>query len=313
MRMAAKGVGKPTCSGATPIPAPLFDLQMTLESGQVFHWLPDGAGYIGVIGERAVRVEQQGEQLWVTPGDAETVAAVAHYFALDHPLEAIYATFPQDAAMQEALEYCRGVRIIRQPLWECTATFITSAMKQVKHIAQMSHAIRQRYGVPVVASSGVTLYAYPTPQVMAQRADEAALRECGLGFRARNLYGAACAIARGEVDLEALQAENDAIVLKALCTLPGVGPKIAHCVLLFAYERRTAFPIDVWIERVLRHHYFPRRKGVSLEQLQQFVAKYFGPHGGYAQQYLFHYARNQPRSVWKKEVSRPAHRPAKLS
>jgi hypothetical protein len=73
--------------------------------------------------------------------------------------------------------------------------------------------------------------------------------------------------------------------------LPGVGAKIANCVMLFAYERLRAFPIDVWIERVLREKYFPRKGKATVQRLREFSETYFGEHGGYAQQYLFHYAR----------------------
>jgi N-glycosylase/DNA lyase len=281
------------------IDAPLFDLQRTLESGQVFQWVPKGAGFSGVIGSTPVYVEQTGEQLKVTSG-AE--ALVTRYFALDHPLEAIYATFPTDPAMTDALAGCRGIRIIRQPIWECLGTFITSSMKQVKHIQQMSHALRRRFGEPVGETTGegvgVGFFAYPTPERLAAATEEA-LRDCGLGFRAKGLLGTARAVAQGVVDLEAIRTLPDDEALAELCRLPGVGPKIANCVLLFAYERVKAFPIDVWIERVLRHHYFPRKRKVTQQQLQDFSAKYFGPYGGYAQQYLFHHARTLPRSVWK--------------
>ncbi len=277
------------------VDATVFDLQRTLESGQVFQWVPEGAGFAGVIGSTPVYVEQAGSQLKVTRG-AE--ALVTRYFALDHPLETIYATFPNDPAMAEALAACRGVRIIRQPLWECLGTFITSSMKQVKHIQQMSHALRRRFGEPV----GGGFFAYPTPEQLAA-ANEEALRDCGLGFRAKSLLGTARAVAEGEADLEAIRDLPDDAALAELCRLPGVGPKIANCVLLFAYERVKAFPIDVWIERVLRHHYFRRKRAVTPRRLAEFSATYFGPYGGYAQQYLFHHARNLPRSVWKQ--SRP--------
>ena len=85
---------------------------------------------------------------------------------------------------------------------------------------------------------------------------------------------------------------SDAELRKQLCALPGVGPKIANCVMLFAYERLRAFPIDVWIERVLRQHYFSRRKKMTAQRLREFSETYFGEHGGYAQQYLFHHARS---------------------
>jgi len=275
----------------TRIDAPLFDLKKTLESGQAFQWVPQGGGYVGVIGSKPVYVEQEGASLRVTRG-CEDLAV--HYFALDHPLEEIYATFPDDPAMRESVEWCRGVRILRQPEWECLGTFITSSMKQVKHIQQMSHALRRRFGEPV----GEGFHAYPAPERLAAATEEE-LRACGLGFRARGLGETARAVAEGAVDLKAIHALPDEEALAALCRLPGVGPKIANCVLLFAYERVRAFPIDVWIERVLRHHYFRRKRKITPRRLQEFAAGYFGPYGGYAQQYLFHHARNLPRSVWK--------------
>ncbi|MCX6966856.1 MAG: hypothetical protein NTZ46_03590 [Verrucomicrobia bacterium] len=282
------------------LPAPNFNLRLTLESGQVFHWSPDGTGYRGLIGARPVRVEQIGEELQVTPG---TEAAVARYFALDHDLEAICASFPADATMAQAVVFCRGLRLIRQPLWECLGTFLTSSMKQVAHIRQMSQALRQRFGQPV---PGWDIPVYPEPERLA-RATEAELRACGLGYRAKHLLGTARSIAEGSVDLEAVHAMDDEAALAELCRLPGVGPKIANCALLFAYERLSAFPIDVWIERVLRRTYFARKPKVSAGQLREFAANAFGPYGGYAQQYLFHHARTQPRP---RRVKTAAIRPA---
>jgi len=120
-----------------------FQLTPTLSCGQVFHWRRDGNEWVGAVGDVAVRLWQDGDELFITRG-AEKI--VREYFALDHPLEEIYATFPRDESMDVALEYCRGLHIVRQPAWECLATFITSAMKQVAHIAQISHTLRGRYG-----------------------------------------------------------------------------------------------------------------------------------------------------------------------
>ena len=275
-----------------PISAPHFDLQRTLDSGQVFHWLPDAAGgYQGLIGETPVRIKQTGDQLWVTPG---TEVLAARYFALDHEMDAICASFPADPGLSEAATFCHGVRILRQPLWECVATFLTSAMKQVIHIRQMSLAVRQRFGRRVPGWEPLAVY--PEPERLAC-ATEAELRECGLGFRAKNLLGTARSVAEGVVNLEAIRAMDDNAALAELCRLPGVGPKIANCALLFAYERLGAFPIDVWIERVLRKNYFLRKPNVTPKQLQEFAARHFGPYGGYAQQYLFHHARTVKKKV----------------
>lgn len=263
--------------------APGTDLDLTLTCGQVFHWRRDGAAWCGAIGDTAVRVEQRGGELLVSRG-AE--GAVRDYFALDHPLDEIYASFPRDAAMDAALQYCRGMRIVRQPPWECLATFITSAMKQVAHIAQISHTLRARYGREIAPG----VFSYPAPERLAEL-DEAALRECKLGFRAKNLLGAARMIASGEVDLARVAALPDDAARAELCRLPGVGEKVANCALLFGFGRLAAFPIDVWIERVLRALYFRRKRNVTPRRLRDFAADYFGPHGGYAQQYLFHHAR----------------------
>jgi hypothetical protein len=91
--------------------------------------------------------------------------------------------------------------------------------------------------------------------------------------------------------LDEWSALPDPDLREKLCVLPGVGAKIANCVMLFAYERLRAFPIDVWIERVLKQQYFARKKKVTELRLREFSETYFGEHGGYAQQYLFHHAR----------------------
>ena len=173
------------------VAAPGFDLDATLGCGQVFHWKPVGAGYAGAIGSTAVYVERREDGLFVSEGHEELAGK---YFALDHPLPEIYASFPDDPPMRAALDVCRGLRIIRQPLWECLATFITSALKQVSHIAQISHLLRERYGQRVGRVRGVDVFAYPEAARVAEL-QEADLRACGLGFRARGLLETARAVA----------------------------------------------------------------------------------------------------------------------
>jgi N-glycosylase/DNA lyase len=263
-----------------------FDLAMTLGSGQVFHWEPVGNGFVGTIGDQPVYVEQRAETLRVNRGHAEMAR---HYFALDHPLAEICASFPEDPIMNAARNFCRGLRIIRQPKWECLATFITSSMKQIAHIRQISEALRRRFGKKRKIDDH-ELHTFPASQRIAGSSEEE-LRECALGYRARNLLATAQLVSAGATDLEAWSALSDADLRAKLCELPGVGAKVANCVMLFAYERLRAFPIDVWIERVLRQQYFPGNKKIATEQLRTFSENYFGEYGGYAQQYLFHHAR----------------------
>jgi N-glycosylase/DNA lyase len=287
------------------IAAPDFDLAMTLDSGQVFHWEKIANGFVGAIADFAVYVEQDKDVLKAKieggtparPGSRKLVLPVAelvqHYFALDHPLAAICASFPNDPAMSAARHFCRGLRIIRQPKWECLATFICSSMKQVAHIRQISLALRRRFGDRRKVGDHA-VYTFPAAQRIA-RATDNDLRECALGYRAKNLLATARLVSSGERDLESWSALTDPDLRERLCSLPGVGAKIANCVMLFAYERLRAFPIDVWIERVLREKYFPRKGKATVQRLREFSETYFGEHRGYAQQYLFHYARTALR------------------
>src|SRR5438067_10785612 len=166
-------------------------------------------------------------------------------------------------------------------------------MKQVAHIRQISRNLRERFG-EIRKIDSYVVHIFPSAErIAATSAGE--LRKCALGYRAKNLLATARLVASGDVDLGKLAALSDIDLREKLCSLPGVGAKIANCVMLFAYERLGAFPIDVWIERVLKQRYFPRKKKVTELKLREFSETYFGEHGGYAQQYLFHHARMASR------------------
>src|SRR5947208_3971389 len=179
------------------IPAPDFDLAMTLDSGQVFHWQKTDNGFVGTIGDEPVYAEQSGELLRVSQGRTELVR---HYFALDHPLAEICASFPNDAVMTAARHFCRGLRIIRQPRWECLATFICSSMKQVAHIRQISLTLRKRFGAEKMIYAN-HVYDFPSAERLG-RSSERELRECALGYRAKNLLATARLVAKGEANLD---------------------------------------------------------------------------------------------------------------
>src|SRR5947207_7758930 len=283
------------------ISSPDFDLEKTLNAGQVFHWEKIDNGFLGAIGDVPACVQQEDHILKVHFGETRKPTRetrplprlIRNYFALDHPLAEICASFPVDPVMGAAKEFCRGLRIVRQPKWECLATFICSSMKQVAHIRQISRSFREQFGEQRKIDKYV-VHVFPRAKRVAQ-SSEKELRKCALGYRAKNLLASARLITSGDVDLEKLAALTDLDLRARLCELPGVGAKVANCVMLFAYERLRAFPIDVWIERVLREKYFPRARRLNAARLQAFTEGYFGDHGGYAQQYLFHHARKTAR------------------
>ncbi len=271
-------------AGEGILECPEFDLAMTLESGQTFHWTPLDGGYTGCIGDQAYHLRQEGTRLHYRGGNGE---ALWNYFALDHDLEAIRASCAGHAAVHEAAVACRGLRIMRQPHWECLASFILSPMKQVAHIRQMSLALRRTYGRQL---TDTPVPAFPSAGALASTSEEA-LRACGLGFRAKGLLGTARMIAEGRFDPSDLVTMETAEARAALCTLPGIGRKVANCILLFAYERLEAVPVDVWIGRILSSFRSAKSKKATPEQLERYGERLLGPYAGYIQQWLFHRAR----------------------
>lgn len=265
-----------------------IDLASTLQSGQVFHWNQNAdASWSGLVGSMPVRVSEKNRRLVVHEGDPGTIA---RHFALDHPLDQIAAAFPSDPMSRAALAACEGMRILRQPRWECTATFITSSMKQVAHIRSMSLAIRERLGTPV---EGSKIQAYPSFEKMAA-STESLLRDFGLGYRAANLLKTARILAEGGMDLDTIAKQKTPALRKSLTKLPGVGVEVANCILLFAYERLDAVPIDTWIHRIL----LAMRGGRdgTARELALYARRRLGPYAGYVQQYLFHHARSLKRA-----------------
>jgi N-glycosylase/DNA lyase len=266
----------------TPLPAPDdFDLPSTLNSGQVFHWTPVGKAWHGIIDTAHTQFRPTKQPGWEFRSSLST-DAIQHYLGLHDDMPGIFASFrPDDTPLQAAIRFCPGLRILRQPAWECLATFITSSLKQIPHIRQISLRLREVYG-----KNG----AYPTPSKLAALG-ETGLRAMGLGFRAKNLAATAQRIASGEVDFANWPRLSTPKLEAQLLQLPGVGPKIAHCVLLFGYARLEAFPIDVWVERALRRLYFPQKDKLTAKFLTDFAQQQFGPYRGYAQQFLFHHVR----------------------
>ncbi len=270
-----------------------YDLAATLNSGQAFRWEPEGAAWVGVVGDYWVRLRAEADRIV-----AETAVPVsdwtwlATYLQVDVQLEHILRTFPDDEPMRKAVHACRGLRLLRQEPWECLASFILSSTKQILQIRQIIAELCTRYGKPVAVPAGQSgAFGFPAPSVLASVA-EGELRDCKMGFRASYLLESARAVHSGEVNLKRLSSMSCEEARTALVELPGVGRKIADCVLLFAYGFQEAFPVDVWVLKALRELYFPRRHR-TLRQLHEFSAKHFGPYAGYAQQYLFHYMRKQ--------------------
>jgi N-glycosylase/DNA lyase len=270
-----------------------YDLGATLTSGQVFRWRFENGSWAGVIGRRFVRLRADPNA--ITAETAEAVsdwAWLTDYLQLNVHLDQVLQTFPDDEPMRAAVHACRGLRLLRQDPWECLASFILSSTKQIVQIQQIVSKLCTCFGEPLSVPPGhPSEFSFPSAERLA-RLSEPELRACKMGFRAPYLLGAAQNISSGHVDIAGLHLLPIEDARATLMELPGVGRKIADCVLLFAYGFQSAFPVDVWVMKALRELYFRRRR-TNLKQLQKFAQTHFGSHAGYAQQYLFHYMRTR--------------------
>jgi len=270
------------------IAAKEFDLALTLTCGQVFGWHHQQGIYYGMINDAAVGLKQIGSKVEFEASDSIEPESIVAYLGLDEDLHAILAEIKVDDFMRKVTRKVRNLRLLRQDPWACLCAYIISANNRVERIDAIYKRLAQSFGKPRTVGS-YRLFAFPRPQTLA-RCSESDLRACGTGFRAPYLLEAARMISGGLIDLaqpRRLPYEEARHLLK---TIPGVGDKVADCVLLFAYSRYEAFPIDVWIKRAIEKVYFGS-KTISMRELRQFGRDYFGRYAGYAQEYIYHYAR----------------------
>ena len=268
-----------------------YDLAATLSSGQAFRWRQEGRQWLGVVAAHWVRLTSDDSS--ITAETAEPASSwdwLIDYLQLDLDLHKVLVTFPDDEPMRAAVAACEGLRLLRQDLWECLASFILSSTKQIIQIRQIVALLCDRFGESVSVPTGSQpMRAFPSAARLAN-ATESELRACKMGFRAPYLLATARAIDGGGFDLERVGRLPTDAARAELMQLPGVGRKIADCVLLFGCGCQSAFPLDVWVLRALRQLYFAKRR-VAVSRLHCFAATHFGPYAGYAQQYLFHYVR----------------------
>lgn len=262
-----------------PLPPGGLNLGLTLDCGQVFHWREMAPGHWrGLIGKTPCEIRVAGDRVLSTA----PAAVVRHYFRFEDDLDEFAKSFPLNEFSQEAMRACQGLRLLRQPFWECLGTFLCSSVKQLGHIRKVTDALRQRFGERVREG----LFSFPEAEALATAKTEE-LAACGLGFRAARLRETARLVAAGEVSEEALNQLPNEEARRELQKLPGVGPKIANCVLLFSLGRLEVVPVDVWLRRILQSLEGRRLTSTEMEK----AAARLGPYAGYVQQCLFHHAR----------------------
>lgn len=269
-----------------------FDLGQTLECGQCFRFDKIGENeYIIVAKNKLLRVRQVEDNItFYNTSIWEYENIWKKYFDLENDYKKIKNwLLSKDDSLKEAIESKSGVRILNQDFFEMLITFIISQNKQIPHIKTIIQSISECYGEKIGVFNGKTYYNFPTPKQL-KKVSEQDFRELKAGFRAPYLVDACKKVNEGFILEEKLLELSNEEILKTLVTIKGVGEKIANCVLLFGLSRRDAFPIDVWIKRIMEYIYY--KKETKKEVIQKFALEQYGEYGGYAQQYLFYYARD---------------------
>lgn len=263
-------------------------LDATLLGGQSFRWTRVGDEYRGVVAGEAWIARPGRARGAIAVEGASSKRAVGRYFRLGDDYAAALDRLSSDAFLAPAVEAYRGLRVLRQEPWEALAAFIASANNNVKRIALIVERLAAAAGEPREGPWG-PFHAFPTPRAVADLG-EAGLRKVGLGYRAPFLAAAADRVASRRLALDRLRRRPLHEVRAALLEIPGVGPKVAECVALFALDKAEAFPVDRWISRVVSIAYHDREP-VKDRDVAAFAREKWGADAGLAQQLLFHAAR----------------------
>lgn len=258
-----------------------FDADATFECGQCFRWNADNGVYTGIVDGKVCRVD--GNKVLCPDGDN---AFWKDYFCVDTDYSEVKKRLLKvDPKLAPCIEYGGGIRLLRQPLWETAVSFIISANNNIPRIRKIISGLCESFGDKLEACGNV-YYSFPSPQRLAGL-DLSDLSHLKAGYRDKYILSAAKYFADGNINAEELSQMPTAEVKKKLTEIKGVGSKVADCIMLFSLGRYEVFPQDVWIKRIMSEVY-----GTDERSTSEFVSKLYGGLGGYAQQYLYYYYRD---------------------
>ena len=266
-----------------------IDIRTVFDCGQFFRYFEEGDLRYAIAGDKLVYLENDAESLRLYPVTKEDIEDFWYDFLrLDMSYRETEERFLQDDVLKKTVPVCRGMRILHQQEFETLISFIISANNNIKRIKKIIEAVCALAGEKK-ATGEREYFAFPTPEALS-RVTEEQLYQCGAGYRAPYIVKTARAVNEG-FDLKKVYDMDYDEAKKYLCTLMGVGPKVADCILLFAYNKFEAFPVDTWVKKILKEYYSFEPK--TNAQAVEFAAQRFGREAGIAQQYLFHYIRMQ--------------------
>lgn len=266
-----------------------FDPIHTFTCGQCFRWTPEGDNsFTGVAKGKVVNISFAGDVLRINNSSNQDFKNIwFDYLDLGRDYGSIKEELKKDEIMEKAIDFGHGIRILKQDFYETLISFIISANNGIPRIMSTVEVIAQNYGDKVLMNGNVH-YTFPDILKLADSTIEE-LWVCKGGFRCKYIINSADMIFKGEANPEELSRMSTDKAREKLMKLPGVGPKVADCILLYSGIKQDVFPTDVWVKRVMEELYFKR--DASFKEIQKFAFDKFGKNSGIAQQYLFYYAR----------------------
>lgn len=265
-----------------------FDIEQILECGQCFRFekIKD-KHYIIIAHEKVLNIKQDNDKIEFFPTNKKDFENIwINYFDLKTNYKEIKKQLEKDPILKDAINFAPGIRILNQDPWECLISFIISQNNRIPMIKQVIKNISEKYG-----NNLNNYFSFPTiSQLKVANNDDLML--CKTGFRSKYILDAINKIENKQVCLESLYSNSLEDSKQILMNIKGVGTKVADCVLLFSLKKSEVFPTDVWIKRVMEHFYFDKQE-TNIKTIHEFAKNKWQHLSGYAQQYLFYYARSQ--------------------
>jgi N-glycosylase/DNA lyase len=266
-----------------------FELNHVFECGQCFRWNKTETGsFIGVAFGRVIEVEKQNNDLIIYNTNKEEFNNIwLEYFDLNRDYTKIKEELSKDELLKKSVDFGKGIRILKQEHFELLISFIISSNNRIPMIKRAIATISEKWGEKIKYKDKV-YYSFPTIEKLYDKTIED-FEKCSTGFRAKYIANTCENVYKNNGILEHIFSLNDDECHTELQKFTGVGPKVADCIMLFSMQKYSAFPVDVWVKRAMMHFYVA--PDVSLKKIREFGRDKFGNLSGFAQQYLFYYAR----------------------
>ncbi|MDU3087025.1 MAG: DNA glycosylase [Peptoniphilus harei] len=268
-----------------------FDPRDIFTCGQAFRWYEEEDGSFSFVTHGIVaNANKVGDEIILKGVDEKSFEEIFYdYFDLSRDYKIVMEELSKDEVMKRATEYGKGIRILNQDRFETIISFIISANNQIPRIQKAIEKISEMYGDYLGEDENRKYYSFPSPDQLSLAKPEDLREFARVGFRDKRIVEASKLIASGQVDISKIEEMDLEDARKELQILPGVGPKVADCILLFAFDRKESFPVDVWIKRVMEELYL--KEVTPKSKIAMRGREVFGKNAGFANQYLFYYGR----------------------